>query len=241
MMSQNDFLKNKYTKWYFSIISNAQQRTPSGYIERHHIIPKSLGGNNSKSNLVKLSAREHFICHWLLTKMVDNIKQKYQMWNAFSCMLYRKNDHQKRYKITSKIFENIKKEGTTIKSILFSGENNPMHGVRGHLHPSFGKKWSDEMRANSSNAHKGQTRSYESRKKQSEKMTGRKQSLEHISKRIKPGRNHSTETKEKIRKSILNVPPCVCEHCGISASKGNYKRWHGDNCRNRQGERKFLA
>jgi hypothetical protein len=38
------FLENKYTKWYFSIISNAQSREVSGYIEKHHIIPKSLGG-----------------------------------------------------------------------------------------------------------------------------------------------------------------------------------------------------
>ena len=63
------FLQNKYTKWYNNIITNANTRSITGYIERHHIIPKSLGGNNTKDNLVRLTAREHFVCHLLLTKM----------------------------------------------------------------------------------------------------------------------------------------------------------------------------
>lgn len=38
-------------------------------MERHHVIPKCLGGSNSKDNLVELTAREHFICHWLLHRI----------------------------------------------------------------------------------------------------------------------------------------------------------------------------
>jgi hypothetical protein len=84
------YLQNKYTNWYFNIISNAQSRTISGYTEKHHIIPKSLGGSNKKDNLVRLTAREHFICHWLLTKMVDNTNNRMRMLNAFWSMA-RKN------------------------------------------------------------------------------------------------------------------------------------------------------
>jgi len=236
-----NFLDNKYTKWYFDIVSNAQKRDIIGYVEKHHIMPKSLGGNNKKENLVNLTAREHFICHWLLTKMVSNIKHRYQMWNAFSCMLYRENSNQERYKISSKIFDNIKKEGAYIKSINFSGENNPMYGKCGKDHPSFGIQWTNEMRKNSSESHKGLTRSLESRKKQSEKTKGRKQSAEHIAKRIQPGKTHSTESKEKIKQAILKMPTIVCEHCQFSTTKGNYKRWHGSNCKHIQGELKFHA
>lgn len=63
------FLENKYTKVYNALIAKAQNRAIDGYTEKHHIIPKSLGGSNDDSNLVKLTAREHFICHLLLTKM----------------------------------------------------------------------------------------------------------------------------------------------------------------------------
>ena len=66
------FSENKYKKWYDMIIENAQNRQIKGYKERHHIIPKCLGGSNKKENLVDLTAREHFVCHWLLTKFVSD-------------------------------------------------------------------------------------------------------------------------------------------------------------------------
>ena len=65
--------KNKYSKWYSSIISQAKERESQfvGYGEKHHILPKSFnrGGEKDKLNIVKLTAREHFICHVLLVKM----------------------------------------------------------------------------------------------------------------------------------------------------------------------------
>lgn len=63
------YLQNKYTRWYYNIVNNAQARLANTtYIEKHHIVPKSLGGNNLKNNIVSLTAREHYICHVLLTK-----------------------------------------------------------------------------------------------------------------------------------------------------------------------------
>mgnify|MGYP003339642708 CR=1 FL=1 len=64
------FINNKYTSIYYKIIDNAIYRNfktkkeainALGYVERHHIIPKSLGGSNLKDNLVFLTGREHFI------------------------------------------------------------------------------------------------------------------------------------------------------------------------------------
>jgi 5-methylcytosine-specific restriction endonuclease McrA len=246
MLESFNFIKNKYTKWYFNIISNARDRSFNGYVEKHHVIPKSLGGSNRKENLVKLTAREHFICHRLLTKMVDHVKHKYQMWNAFSCMLYRENAGQVRYKVTGRIFENIKKEGSVIKSIKFSGEGNPMFGVRGKDHPSFGKIVSSETRRLQSMSHIGKSRSVESRQKQSKKTKGRTQSVEHIKNRS--GENHpgygkplNADRKERIRQGVLSMPLHTCEHCGKITTKGNYKRWHSNNCKLIKGELKFPA
>lgn len=234
-----NFLQNKYSKWYANIIANAVSRDLSDYVEKHHIIPKSLGGSNSKENIASLTAREHFICHWLLTKMVINTDHKYKMWNAFSCMLYRERPGQERYKVNSKTFEIIKRAGAVIKSKKFSGKNNPMYGIRGEAHHAFGKTWTDEHRKNASESHKGQIRTLESRLKQSESTKGRKQTEEHIAKRIKFGRLQKEESKNKIRQSILSMPKHTCEHCGFTTTKGNYKRWHGVNCKHHQGEIKF--
>ena len=177
------FNDSKYTRWYYQIVAQARFQAYNGYTEMHHVIPKSLGGNNNIDNLVRLTAREHFICHWLLTKMVSGTKQKYQMWNAFSCMLYRENSNQERHKISSRVFENIKSSGAKIKSERFSGKNNPMYGKRGELSPHYGKKKSVEHCAKLSESHKGFVRSSESRNKQGVSMSGRLQTQEHIEKR----------------------------------------------------------
>ena len=65
------YLDNKYSKWYRALIAKRKNNPPIGYCERHHILPHSLGGTNDKANLVKLTAREHFICHRLLVKMLE--------------------------------------------------------------------------------------------------------------------------------------------------------------------------
>jgi hypothetical protein len=79
-------LKNKYTKWYFQIITRARKRDllEIKNTEVHHIIPRSLGGDNKKLNLVRLTLREHYLCHLLLTKMLMG-ESKYKM--AWALML----------------------------------------------------------------------------------------------------------------------------------------------------------
>ena len=86
---ENIYLSNKYTIWYYQIIDSARVRIKNNaeYYERHHIIPKSLGGSNDPINLVYLTAREHFICHLLLTKMVTGKMKKsmdYAAWNMIN-------------------------------------------------------------------------------------------------------------------------------------------------------------
>ncbi len=88
----NPFIQNKYTKWYFSIIDSAQLSNISVYTERHHIIPKSIGGSNDKTNIVKLTPKQHFICHRLLVKMTEG-KNRQKMVYAFWIMSNKKRLH----------------------------------------------------------------------------------------------------------------------------------------------------
>lgn len=60
----------KYLIWYSQIIDRARGRQlPRCYTEVHHIKPRSLGGGNEDTNLVRLTYREHFLVHWILTKI----------------------------------------------------------------------------------------------------------------------------------------------------------------------------
>jgi len=100
----NMFLKNKYTKWYNNIILDAAARVNrTGYYEKHHIVPKSIGGTNDKSNLIYLTAKEHFICHLLLTKMFIG-EYKSKMVRAFWMIATMGNKNQQRKKVGSKIY-----------------------------------------------------------------------------------------------------------------------------------------
>lgn len=70
------FLANKYTKWYYNIVTLAksQESNRIGYLESHHIIPTFCQGPDTPENIVKLTAREHYLCHVLLVKMTTGIE-----------------------------------------------------------------------------------------------------------------------------------------------------------------------
>lgn len=120
---QQMYLQNKYTRWYYSIINRAQSRNTTGYTERHHIIPRSLGGKDDLSNLVNLTGREHFICHWLLTKMVVG-KDREKMIYALRMMTVISSDHSDRYynQFTSRVFEHYRAEHAKIHSTTMTGK-----------------------------------------------------------------------------------------------------------------------
>lgn len=117
------FASNKYSKWYFNIIEVAKNRKINGYTETHHIIPKCLNGDDSKNNLVSLTAREHFICHLLLTKMHSSRKLKY----ALICLTLKNPHQQLRYVPNSRMYENLKKLNSELAKERFTG--NQKHNV----------------------------------------------------------------------------------------------------------------
>ena len=144
------FFDNKYTKYYYNIISAAvtqHRNKKDAYYENHHIIPKCLGGSNAPNNLVLLTAREHFICHLLLTKMSDYQGLKI----ALICML---NDVRFKIRYTprqSKIYEYCRQQASLSKT----GKNNPMYGRARELTP--------DQRANLSNGLKNSQKLKDSR------------------------------------------------------------------------------
>lgn len=57
-----------YLRIYNELVARAQNKTNT-CVERHHIVPKCMGGTDKKSNIVKLSPEEHFFAHILLVKI----------------------------------------------------------------------------------------------------------------------------------------------------------------------------
>ncbi len=136
------------------------------YHERHHIIPKCLGGSNEEENLIDLFAKEHFIAHKLLAQ--ENPDNNSLVF-AWTCMAFPNNSVQKRYEATPEEYE----EARIFCHEAMSGENHPMYGkhhtqesrekmsiskkdmYNGKNNPFFGKKHSQENVEKMKGTHSG--------------------------------------------------------------------------------------
>ena len=221
---------NKYEKWYSAITDKAKNRKIDGYTETHHVIPRSLGGLDTSDNLVDLTAREHFICHWLLTKMYTG-EARGKMINAMY-MMKAESPHQKRYesKITGRIYETLREEYSRYISNLNKGRVQPpeekakqIAAITGRKRAPFSAEWRAKLSASGkgeNNSRYGVEVSEETRKKISERAKGRKYSAETVEKRA-----------AKIRGSKRQR--LTCPHCGRDSAVNTYPRWHGDQCKER--------
>lgn len=120
-----------YQLAYDQLISFRISNAPSGYVEKHHIIPRSLGGTNDKSNIVCLTPKEHFIAHRLLAKIHGGV-----MWYALAFMSRRNTKSGNGVKVTSRLYDLIKRKDAKVRSKKYSGAGNYW----------YGKKVPDEMR-----------------------------------------------------------------------------------------------
>jgi len=99
-----------YAKQYQLLVTTRKQMnrkffTGCGF-ERHHIIPKSLGGTNDKSNIVVLTPREHCLAHMLLAKMYTG-EARGKMCYALIALVKLRNKN--RSAITTKEYERLRK------------------------------------------------------------------------------------------------------------------------------------
>lgn len=102
------FIDNKYTIIYYRIINRSKNRTTDGYTEKHHIVPKSLGGTNDKSNIAVLTAREHYICHLLLTRMTIGKNKNKMVYAAAAFRAWASKHHKRKIYFNSRTFQTVK-------------------------------------------------------------------------------------------------------------------------------------
>ncbi len=188
-----------YQKIHDAIIERAKTRTLEGYGEKHHIHPKAFGGSNAKSNLVKLTAREHFIIHHLLWRIHGDGPMGY----AFSMMV--NGGSKKDYKITSKHYESARiANSASLKGNNYNLGKKHSPETKQKISDANkgrkGRKRSPETKQKISDANKGRKRSPETKQKISDANKGRKRSPETKQKisDANKGRKHTTESKQKM-------------------------------------------
>lgn len=245
-----------YQKHYTALIERAKirQLPEDLYVEKHHIQPRCMDGSDDDSNLVKLTAEEHYVAHQLLIKMYPcNPKLIYAVR-----MMTVNNPNQKRF--TNKEYGWIRRKVN--KQISKSLKGNTR---------SLGYKHTEEAKRKIGAAHKGMKRSQQTKDKMSMAQKGRKLSQSHIEniRKSRLGKTLTKESKEKISKTLtghpvsketrqklsdrrLNMapeekaklsaklsawqkalPPVVCPYCKKEGRGTAMKRWHFNNCRHK--------
>lgn len=203
------FILKKYMNYknhYDKLIEKAQHRIlpENVYSERHHIIPKCLGGDNNKTNIVRLLPKEHYIAHLLLFNLYPNNKSlAYSFW----MMSNGSKKNKRNYRVSGKIYEEIRNK---ISSIM--KERTPFFQ---------GKKHTEESKQKNRDAHIGKPGTWigkrhsdESKQKMSKKAIGKKISL---------------ETRKKMSMSKIGVKFSDSHKKNMSISNmgdnNNYKRF----------------
>lgn len=215
-----------YQKHYNLLIEKAKNRILEGYIECHHIVPKCFGRSDDFDNIVKLSAREHFIAHLLLYKIQIEKRKKYQMLKA--CIMMAGKE-----KFNSKLYEQAKKEFSSLHAERISGENHPMYGTsrKGSDNPFYGKTHSEETKRKLSKAREGMVVAKDIETGKCTWVTDEEfESENYVG--LTSGIKVSDETKRKISEGLQNRPILKCPHCN-KEGKFNMKRYHFDNCKSK--------
>ena len=241
-------LPNKYTKWYLNIIRSRQHKVNNNYVEKHHILPKSIIKElkldlppNHLDNLVELTPKEHFVCHKILVRMLEG-KNKCKMSYAVHRLAYGNNGRKGSFvRFTSSQYANIRKQ----HSVNLSGAGNPMYGLT----------HSDETKKKISDKAKTRICSGETRQKLSLAMSGKnnprygrspyenftpEQKIKDSKRRSELGKaennhffgkKHSDSVKQHLSQLRKNAPKVMCIYCSKEFDRANHNRWHGNNCK----------
>jgi hypothetical protein len=214
-----------YLKHYNLLIERGKNRVLEGYVERHHIIPRCLGGSNDVSNLVQLTPEEHYVAHQLLHKMHPNV-----VGLAYAMAMFQANNHHLSNKIygwvkrkiaIARTFEPPRKlsEESKIKLGLRMKKTWQKRKAMGESHVIADKikatriangsyNFTEEHKANISKGGMGKVLTKEQRAKLSQALKGKPKTAEHIQKvadaqRGKKRKPLSDEHKEKIKESLI--------------------------------------
>lgn len=157
-----------YLNRYNKFIGALKEQTINGYYELHHIIPKSSGGSNDKSNLVALTARQHYIAHWMLWKAYgENMTRAFFMMSSVG-----------RYeRVSSKTYDKARKDYSQQVKIQMANKPNVPKFTLEHREKlrqaKLGRKLSEETKEKIRQSRLGKKMSKKFCKKVSEAKKGK--------------------------------------------------------------------
>ena len=251
-----------YINLYSKLIERAKVRTLAPPFETHHIIPRCLGGKNTKDNLAKLTPEEHYLAHQLLVKIYPDSKKLIFAAHMMTVGIPSSRNNKSYGWLRRKMSESSKGSGNSMFGKKLTSERKRKSALFGEQNPMFGKHHSEETKKKISEKNKGGPGLVGDENgmfgKQHSKKTKQKISQNNpwtgsAGKGIHPnkGRKLTEEQKEHLRKMFtgvklseeriqkLRVPKgpqktVICPHCGKTGGISNLTRYHFDNCKGKK-------
>lgn len=246
-----------YKRIHDLIIKGAQNRiTVNGYTEIHHIIPTSEGGVDDDSNKVILTAREHFLVHWLLYKDCPSMLSRA---TAFFMMCNVDPSAEKlRYRPISTVIAKSREVAAMHKSQLYKLKcwvhNNTgvkLHIFKEELETYTSMGWLPGSGYKPTDATKKKLRDINLNKpKPGKEFSERMSAIVKERHRLNPEQwKHTNETKKKLadlsvekwkdperaaKMASKSRSQVTCPHCGKVGNAVVMPRWHFDNCKDRK-------
>lgn len=247
-----------YQKHYDALIHRAKWRVLDGYAERHHIVPKCMGGGDEAENLVLLTAEEHYVAHQLLVKIFPGERKiVYAAW----AMTHGKWRSNKKYGWLKRKRADAQR-GTT----------HTPEARKKISEKAKGRVLTPERKELFLAGRRGKKNTEEHNRKVSEALRGKKKSAAHVQAiiearakvdftpelREKLAANRGKKLNEKQRAALLAAtkgkplsdehkakvsaakkgcaqPVLICPHCSKTGGSSLMKRWHFDNCKVNHG------
>jgi hypothetical protein len=125
-----------YKKHYDMLIERSHNRILEGYVEKHHIVPKCLGGSDNKDNIAILTPEEHFLAHQLLIKLFPGNRDL-----VYAVQLM--TTHHTNARINNKLFGWLRKQMAIVMSAQtkkWLAENEHPKGFLGKTHSAEKKR-----------------------------------------------------------------------------------------------------
>lgn len=222
-----EYIQNKYLTWYYTIINRASQEhrdCNSDTYEKHHIIPKSLGGQDSKDNIVPLTFREHYFVHLLLTRFTIG-KDRMKMSFALHTFFHFGHHRSKLAKTNSRTYERHKSYYREACRLRMKGRSFDKTTFK-FKHKDTGEVFEgtqNEFCIYSGLTHQEVYNITKNTKQQLRHSKGWGVFREDI-------QDYSFSIKNKHDPSVMNQKK-TCPHCGKTVSIGNFSRWHGNRCK----------
>lgn len=149
----------KYERWYLNLVAKARAERPIEphlpNTEKHHILPRCLGGSDDENNLVRFTIRQHYLAHMFLIRMYEG-RERYQLeWALFRLSGKPSN----RINLTSRQFEKSRltlhsslkgrkqtSEHVAKRTAQTTGQGNGMHKSNGRTPTQLGKPHKEETK-----------------------------------------------------------------------------------------------